>query len=130
MIRRKESRRGLRIPLRKACRHVRARDFRERFGTCSPHPGRILHQDFLLRLEISEYRLAHCTGMGAGRVNEIILGKRAVTVDSALRLGDFLGTGPLFWLALQARHDVARQRLQESLGMKPARKIPSARAFA
>jgi addiction module HigA family antidote len=127
---RKENRRGLRIPCRRASRHVRVRDFRARFGTCAPHPGRILNQDFLLRLEISEYRLARCTGMLESRVSAILLGKRAVSVDSALRLGVFFETGPLFWLVLQARHDIARQRLRERLGMRPKREIPSARAFA
>jgi len=130
MIRRKENRRGLRVPRRKACRHVRVRDFLERFGTRAPHPGIILRRDFLVRLEITEYRLAHATRMGMTRVSEIVLGKRSVSVDSALRLGDFFGTGPLFWLTLQARHDVDRQRVREAMGLRPARRIPSSREFA
>ncbi len=74
------------------------------------HPGEILMQDFLLPLGLSQYRLAKDTGVSPRRINEIVLSKRAITADTALRLGRFFGTSAEFWLNLQARYDLETVR--------------------
>lgn len=70
------------------------------------HPGRILKQDFLEPLGISESRLARETFLLPTRINKIVRGERGITADTALRLGKFFGTTPEFWLNLQARFDL------------------------
>ena len=81
------------------------------------HPGEILLEDFLKPMEISQYRLAHGISVSPRRINEIVHGTRAVTADTALRLGRFFGTSEEFWLNLQIRHDlkVERHRLGRRL---------------
>ena len=74
------------------------------------HPGEVLLEEFLGPLGISQYRLAKETGVPPRRINEIVLGKRAVSADTALRLARFFGTSELFWLNLQARYDLDVQR--------------------
>ena len=70
-------------------------------------------QDFLKPLGLSQYRLAKDTSVLPRRINEIVLGKRAITADTALRLGRFFGTSAEFWMNLQGRYDleVARDGL-------------------
>ena len=77
------------------------------------HPGEILMADFLEPLGLSQYRLAKGLSVAPRRINEIVLGKRAVTADTALRLARFFGTSDRFWLNLQAAYDldVERDRL-------------------
>ncbi len=77
------------------------------------HPGEILLEDFLKPLGLSQYRLARSLSVPPRRINEIVLGKRAVTADTALRLARFFGTSDRFWLNLQAAYDldVERDRL-------------------
>ena len=77
------------------------------------HPGEILLEDFLKPLEMSQYRLARGLSVPPRRINEIVLGKRSVTADTALRLARFFGTSDRFWLNLQASYDldVERDRL-------------------
>lgn len=70
------------------------------------HPGEILLHDFLEPLELSQYRLAHSISVPPRRINEIIHGKRAISADTALRLGRFFGTSAQFWLNLQMHHDL------------------------
>ena len=70
------------------------------------HPGEILLEDFLKPLGLSQYALAKGLNVPPRRINEIVLGKRAVTADTALRLGRFFGTSPRFWLNLQAAYDL------------------------
>ena len=81
------------------------------------HPGEVLLHDFLKPLGLSQYRLAQGMTVPPRRVNEIVLGKRAVTADTALRLGRFFGTSERFWLNLQTAYDldVERERLGERL---------------
>ncbi len=69
------------------------------------HPGDILRQDFLLPMGISVHALANAIKMPRSRVNDIVLGRRAITADTALRLARHLGTTPEFWISLQARFD-------------------------
>jgi len=77
------------------------------------HPGEVLLKDFLEPLGLTQYRLAKGLSVPARRINEIVLGKRAITADTALRLARFFGTSDRFWLNLQAAHDldVERDRL-------------------
>jgi antitoxin HigA-1 len=86
------------------------------------HPGEILLNDFLVPMGISQYRLAHSTSVPARRINEIVHGKRAITADTALRLGRFFNMESEFWLNLQSRYDleVARDLLSGRL-MKEVR---------
>lgn len=87
-----------------------------RSGRRSPptHPGDILSQDFLLPMGISVHALANAIKMPRSRVNDIVLGRRAITADTALRLARHLGTTPEFWISLQAHFDqeMAKQGLR------------------
>ena len=69
-------------------------------------PGEILKEKFLIPLKISEYRLAKDIGTPARCINEIVHGKRAITPNTALRLGKYFGVSAQFWLNLQARYDL------------------------
>lgn len=77
------------------------------------HPGEILLEDFLKPLGLSQYRLAKGLGVPPRRINEIVLGRRAISADTALRLARFFGTSDRFWLNLQTSYDldVERDRL-------------------
>lgn len=81
------------------------------------HPGDILQRDFLDELGLSAYRLAQQTGMPAQRISEIVNGKRAITADTALRLGRFFDVDPQWWLNMQAHYDleVTRRALGDRL---------------
>lgn len=70
------------------------------------HPGEILLEEFLKPLGISQYRLAKDTHVDPRRINEIVLGKRAITADTALRLSRYFGTSERFWLNLQSRYEL------------------------
>lgn len=70
------------------------------------HPGEILKEEFLEPIGISQYRLAKDISVPPRRINEIVHGKRAITADTALRLGRFFNMSPQFWLNLQTRYDL------------------------
>ncbi len=70
------------------------------------HPGEILREEFLTPMELSVYRLAREIKVSRPQLNDIVLGRRTVTTDTALRLGRYFGTTPEFWLALQTRYDL------------------------
>jgi len=70
------------------------------------HPGEVLLEEFLTPMGLSQNRLAIDVGVHARRINEIVLGKRSVTADTALRLARYFGTTPQFWLGLQADYDL------------------------
>jgi addiction module HigA family antidote len=70
------------------------------------HPGEVLLEEFLKPLQMSQNRLALDIGVPARRVNEIVLGKRSVSADTALRLARYFATTPQFWLGLQADYDL------------------------
>jgi addiction module HigA family antidote len=70
------------------------------------HPGQILRDEFLTPMGISVYELANAIKVPRSRVNDIVLGRRAVTTDTALRLGRYFGTTPEFWINLQAHYDL------------------------
>ena len=70
------------------------------------HPGEVLNEEFLKPMGLSQNRLALSIGVHPRRINEITLGKRAVTADTALRLAKYFGTSAKFWLGLQADYDL------------------------
>ena len=70
------------------------------------HPGEILRHEFLTPLGLSVYRVARALKISRPRLNDIVLGRRGITTDTALRLGRYFGTTPEFWINLQARHDL------------------------
>ena len=74
------------------------------------HPGEVLLEEYLGPLGVSQYRLARAIGVPPRRINEIVLGKRAITADTALRLAKFFGTSERFWLNLQGRYEIELQR--------------------
>lgn len=80
------------------------------------HPGEVLQEEFLLPLEISQYRLAKSIDVSPRRINEIVHGQRAVTADTALRFGKYFNMSPQFWLGLQMDYelDVAQDELETS----------------
>jgi addiction module HigA family antidote len=72
----------------------------------SSHPGRILHEQFMKPAGLSQNALAREMGVPPRRINEIILGKRGITADTALRLAKHFGNAPRFWMELQADFDL------------------------
>lgn len=69
------------------------------------HPGHFLETRFLIPARISQDALARALGISRRRVNELVRGRRAISPDTAVRLGRFFGTDPRFWTALQAQWD-------------------------
>jgi addiction module HigA family antidote len=81
------------------------------------HPGEVLLEEFIKPMNLSQNRLAIDIGVDARRINEIVLGKRAITADTALRLSRFFGNSPQFWMGLQTQYDldVAEDQLGKRL---------------
>jgi addiction module HigA family antidote len=73
-------------------------------------PGEILLTEFLEPLGITQYRLAQATGLSQTRISEIVRGKRAITIDTALRLSKALGVDDRFWINVQVDYDLEVQR--------------------
>ena len=74
------------------------------------HPGEVLREEFLKPLAISAYALAKRLRVPPPRINDIVLERRGITVDTALRLSRFFGTTEQFWLNLQDAYDIGRTR--------------------
>ena len=85
-------------------------------------PAEVLQDEFLVPMDISVYRLAKALKVSRPRSNEIALGTRAVTTDTALRLGRYFGTTPEFWLALQTRYDL--DIAAQIHARRPVRRVP------
>lgn len=81
------------------------------------HPGEVLAEDFLAPMGISQYRLAKELHVSLRRINEIVLGRRGITADTALRLARFFGTTPEVWQNLQSQYemDMAKSSLWETI---------------
>jgi addiction module HigA family antidote len=81
------------------------------------HPGEILQKEFLEPMGLSQNRLPLALGVPARRINEIVLGKRGITADTALRLARYFKMPPQFWLGLQMDYelDVAEDMLEGKL---------------
>ena len=84
-------------------------------------PGEILAEDFLKPLGLSQYRLALDIGVPPRRINEIVKGQRAVTADTALRLGRYFKMSAQYWLNLQSHHDLEVER--ERMGKKLEKEV-------
>lgn len=70
------------------------------------HPGEVLLEEFLLPMNVSQNALARAINVPPRRINEIVLGKRSITADTAIRLAEYFGTSEKFWMGLQADHDL------------------------
>ena len=81
------------------------------------HPGEVLEEEFLQPLNLSQHRLALDIGVDPRRINEIVLGKRGITPDTALRLAKYFRMSPQFWLGLQVDYelDVAEDEIAEKI---------------
>jgi addiction module HigA family antidote len=78
----------------------------------NPHPGHILLEEFLKPMGLSQNALARAVHVPPRRINEIVLGKRAMTADTDLRLARYLGVSEGFFLGLQADYDLMERRRQ------------------
>ncbi|GEK87290.1 HigA family addiction module antitoxin [Microbacterium aerolatum] len=86
------------------------------------HPGEVLLEDFIEGFGITQNKLAVSIGVSPRRINEIVHGKRAITADTALRLGRYFGISPQFWLNLQTQYELelAEDRVSEQIAaIKP-----------
>jgi addiction module HigA family antidote len=81
------------------------------------HPGEVLFEEFLKPMNLSQNRLALAIGVPPRRINEIVLGKRGISADSALRLARYFSMSPQFWMGIQMDYalDVAEDKLSERL---------------
>jgi len=85
------------------------------------HPGEVLLEEFLKPMGMSQSRLALDISVHPRRINEIVLGKRSITADTALRLSRYFGNSPQFWLGLQMDYDL--DVAEDSLGNRLDREI-------
>ena len=81
------------------------------------HPGEILNEEFLLPMNITQYRLAKAIGVDARRIHSIVHGERSITAETALLLSRFFGNSAGFWMGLQSQYDleIAEDRLSKRL---------------
>ena len=97
------------------------------------HPGEVLRDEFLEPMALSVYRLARSLKVSRPRLNDLVLRRRGVTVDTAMRLGRYFGTTPEFWINLQTRYDldVAERddARQDRTGDRAARRITATAAL-
>lgn len=87
------------------------------------HPGEVLLEEFLLPMGISQNALARAIDVPPRRINEIVLGKRAITPDTALRLAKTFGTSESFWMGLQADYDLEEARSGMSLALNQVQRL-------
>jgi addiction module HigA family antidote len=95
------------------------------------HPGEILSEEFMKPRGITQYRVAKDIHVSPRRINEIVHGTRAVSADTALRLGRYFGVAPQFWLNLQSRYDLEVEGDKLKLRLeREVRVLPPAAASA
>ena len=84
------------------------------------HPGEVLLEEFLKPMNISQNKLGRDISVSPRRINEIVLAKRSITADTALRLGRYFNVSERFWLGLQDDYDLeeARRKLGDRLQIK------------
>ncbi len=87
------------------------------------HPGEILKEEFLDEMGISQYKLAKDISVPARRINEIVHQKRAISADTALRLGRYFGMSAQFWINLQSHYDLEVQNRQTGLELETGVKV-------
>ena len=92
----------------------------------NPTPGELLLHEFLQPMKLSQNHLARAIGVPPRRINEIVLGKRAITADTDLRLARYFGLSDGFWLGVQADYDLMERRRQ--IGAELGRIAPRAAA--
>lgn len=85
------------------------------------HPGEVLREEFLDPLSLSQQQLAKDLNVPPRRINEIVRGRRSISADTALRLSRYFGTSERFWLNLQARYDLEREK--DRLGDRLEREV-------
>ncbi len=85
------------------------------------HPGDILLTEFMQPLGLTAYRLAKQIGVPAPRINDIVLGKRSISADTALRLGRYFGLPAQFWLNLQNDYDLRLAKTEDLDSITPHR---------
>lgn len=85
------------------------------------HPGEILLEDFMKPMDVSINRLARDIAVPPGRVSAIVNGKRAITADTALRLGKYFNVSPEVWMGLQADYDL--RVAQRAIGAEVDRRV-------
>ncbi|MBP1853339.1 HigA family addiction module antitoxin [Rhizobium halophytocola] len=88
----------------------------------NPHPGDVLQEDFLKPMALSQNALARAVRVPPRRINEIVLGKRAITADTDLRLARYFGLSDGFFLGLQADYDLMQRRREiedDLIGIQP-----------
>jgi len=74
------------------------------------HPGEVLLEEFIVPMSLSQNQVARAISVPPRRINEIVLGKRAVSADTAIRLARYFGTSEKFWIGLQADFDLEEAR--------------------
>ncbi len=84
-------------------------------------PGEILYEEFLEPMDISQAQLARDLNVPPNRINQIVRGKREITADTALRLGQYFGIEPEFWLNLQLRYNM--KVAQEKVGLQIKKEV-------
>ncbi len=94
-------------------------DFDERLAPV--HPGEILRVEFLEPMGLSQYALAKAIGVPPQRIGEIVHGRRALTAETAMRLGRYFGMDPRFWLDLQTLYDL--DVAEDTLGDRVVREV-------
>jgi addiction module HigA family antidote len=92
------------------------------------HPGEVLMEEFLKPMSLSQNRLALAIGVHPRRINEIVLEKRGITADTALRLARFFGTSAEFWLGLQK--DFELDVAMDELGGRLDQEVRTLASFA
>jgi addiction module HigA family antidote len=85
------------------------------------HPGEILSEEFIKPMGLTLISISRATGITASRLTEITKGRRSITAETALRLSKFFGTSAVFWVGLQAEHDL--EEAQRSFGAKIEREV-------
>lgn len=86
------------------------------------HPGEVLLEEFLVPMELSQNQVARDISVPPRRINEIVLGKRAITADTAIRLARYFGTTEKFWIGLQSDFDLEEAR--DKLGGRLQQEVP------
>jgi addiction module HigA family antidote len=85
------------------------------------HPGEILLEDFMKPMDVSTNRLARDIAVPPGRISAIVNGKRAITADTALRLGKYFNVSPEVWMGLQADYDL--RMAQRAIGAEVDKRV-------
>lgn len=86
-------------------------------------PGEILLEEFLIPMEISQYRLSKDLSIPQTRVSEIVKGNRRITADTAVRLSAYFGNSAKFWLGIQDDYDIENELIEKSVELKKIQQI-------